>query len=281
MPGKNKRLWTVAGVAALALAGAAGAGTGGKAPAQHPKGAAAVDTARLLAADADPGSWLAAGRDYSEQRYSPLTAINKANVGKLGLSWYADMDTERGQESTPVVVDGVLYVTTAWSMVKAYDAASGKKLWEYDPKVDRGTGQVACCDVVNRGVAAWKGKIYLGALDGRLIALDGKTGKVAWSVQTTDPKEPYTITQVPRIVKGMVIIGNAGAEYTCRGYVSAYDAQTGKMRWRFYTVPAAPGDPTNTPELKKALAGWDGPFWKYGGGATAWDTILYDPKTDL
>jgi PQQ-dependent dehydrogenase (methanol/ethanol family) len=247
----------------------------------HPKGGADVDAARQLAADSEPGTWMSAGRTYSEQRYSPLTMINKGNVKNLSLAWYGDIDTERGQESTPVVVDGVLYVTSAWSMVKAYDAATGEKLWEYDPKVDRSTGQIACCDVVNRGVAAWKGKIYLGALDGRLIALDSKTGKVAWSVQTTDLKAPYTITGVPRIVKGMVIIGNAGAEYTCRGYVSAYDADTGKLKWRFYTVPGKPGDPTNTPELEKAAKTWTGEWWKFGGGATAWDTILYDPKTDL
>ncbi|WP_293905556.1 PQQ-dependent dehydrogenase, methanol/ethanol family [Phenylobacterium sp.] len=244
-------------------------------------GSAAVDDARQLAADREPGTWMSAGRTYDEQRYSPLTVIDKANVKQLGLAWYGDIDTERGQEATPVVVDGVLYVTSAWSMVKAFDARTGRKLWEYDPKVDRATGQIACCDVVNRGVAAWKGRIYLGALDGRLIALDGRTGKVDWSVQTTDPKQPYTITQVPRVVKGMVIIGNAGAEYTCRGYVSAYDAATGKLRWRFYTVPAAPGDPTNTPLLDKAARTWSGEFWKFGGGATAWDTILYDPKTDL
>jgi quinohemoprotein ethanol dehydrogenase len=252
-----------------------------KTPVTHPFGAAAVDSARLLGADNEPGNWMASGRTYSEQRYSPLTGVNKANVSKLGLAWYGDIDTERGQESTPVVVDGVLYITTAWSKVKAYDAKTGKKLWDYDPKVDPANGAVACCDVVNRGVAAWKGKIYLGALDGRLIALDGKTGQVDWSVQTTDPKQPYTITQVPRVVRGLVVIGNAGAEYTCRGYVSAYDAVTGKMKWRFYTVPAAPGDPTNSPLLEKAAKTWTGDFWKYGGGATAWDTILYDPKTDL
>ncbi|HEY3951183.1 PQQ-dependent dehydrogenase, methanol/ethanol family [Phenylobacterium sp.] len=282
----TRRLVTTAAVLSLAMGPALAQTTASKAPASkpaasHPKGAAAVDSARLLAADSEPGTWMATGRTYSEQRYSPLTGINKANVGKLGLAWYADVDTERGQESTPVVVDGVLYFTTAWSKVFAYDAKTGQKLWAYDPKVDPSNGAVACCDVVNRGVAAWKGKIYLGALDGRLIALDAKTGKVDWSVQTTDPKQPYTITQVPRIVKGMVIVGNAGAEYTCRGYVSAYDAASGKLKWRFYTVPGKPGDPTNTPELKKALAGWDGDFWKYGGGATAWDTILYDPKTDL
>jgi PQQ-dependent dehydrogenase (methanol/ethanol family) len=281
MHNKTTLFWAAAGLAVAAmLAGPAGSATG-KAGAGHAKGAAAVDAARLMAADTEPGTWMAAGRTYSEQRYSPLTGINKANIGKLGLAWYADMDTERGQESTPVVVDGVLYVTTAWSKLYAFDAKTGEKLWAYDPKVDPSVGQIACCDVVNRGVAAWKGKIYLGALDGRLIALDGKTGKVAWSVQTTDPKEPYTITQVPRIVKGMVVIGNAGAEYTCRGYVSAYDAQTGKMKWRFYTVPAKPGDPTNSPILEKAAKTWNGEWWKYGGGATAWDSILYDPKTNL
>lgn len=281
MPGweRLRRGLMVAGVAAPLVLGPTLVASAPAGP--HPFGAAAVDSARQLAADSEPGTWMSAGRTYSEQRYSPLTGIDKTNVKRLGLAWYGDIDTERGQEATPVVVDGVLYVTSAWSMVKAYDAATGKKLWEYDPKVDRATGQIACCDVVNRGVAAWQGRLYLGALDGRLIALDAKTGKVAWSVQTTDPKQPYTITQVPRIVKGMVIIGNAGAEYTCRGYVSAYDAATGKMKWRFYTVPAAPGDPTNSPLLDKAAKTWHGDFWKYGGGATAWDTILYDPKTDL
>ncbi|MGZ6016409.1 MAG: PQQ-dependent dehydrogenase, methanol/ethanol family [Phenylobacterium sp.] len=268
-----------AGLVAAFIVGGATAATSKSAT--RPKGSAAVDTARQLAADQEPGTWMSAGRTYSEQRYSPLTGINKANVGKLGLAWYGDIDTERGQEATPVVVDGVMYVTTAWSMLKAYDAKTGEKLWEYDPKVDRAVGQIACCDVVNRGVAAWKGKVYLGALDGRLIALDGRTGKVVWQVQTTDLSQPYTITQVPRIVKGMVVIGNAGAEYTCRGYISAYDAQTGKMKWRFYTVPAKPGDPTNTPILEKAAKTWHGEWWKYGGGATVWDTILYDPKTNL
>jgi len=146
----------------------------------HPMGAAAVDQQRLLNADNEPGSWLAAGRDYNEQRFSSLKQINDKNVGSinLGLSWYGDIDTERGQEATPVVVDGVLYVTSAWSLVKAYDIKTGRKIWEYDPKVNREKkGADACCDVVNRGVAAWNGKIYLGALDGRLIALDGKTGK--------------------------------------------------------------------------------------------------------
>ena len=228
-----------------------------------------------------PGAWMSVGRTTDEQRFSPLAQVDAVSVKGLGLAWYADIDTERGQEATPIVVDGVLYVTSAWSMVKAYDARTGAPLWAYDPKVDRGVGGVACCDVVNRGVAAWKGRIYLAALDGRLIALDGKTGAALWSVQTTDPKLPYTITAAPRIVKGRVIIGNAGAEYACRGYVSAYDAQTGKMVWRFYTVPGNPADGFETPELKRAAATWHGQWWKFGGGATVWDSVVYDPRTNL
>ena len=174
-------------------------------------GAAAVNTERLLGFEKEPGSWLLAGGDYREQRFSRLKQIDDTNVAGLGLAWYADIDTERGQESTPVVVDGVMYLTTAWSMVKAYDIKTGSLLWAYDPAIDRKKGNDACCDVVNRGVAAWNGKIYVGVLDGRLIALDGKTGKVVWEKQTTDTSLPYTITGVPRIVKGKVIIGNGGA----------------------------------------------------------------------
>jgi quinohemoprotein ethanol dehydrogenase len=248
-----------------------------------PMGAAAVDTARQLAADKEPGTWMSAGRTYDEQRYSPLTGINQTNIKSLGLAWYGEVDTERGQESTPVVVDGVMYITTAWSKVYAYNAKTGQQLWKYDPKIDPTIGGIACCDVVNRGVAAWNGKVYLGALDGRLIALDGKTGAVDWSVQTTDLKLPYTITGVPRVYKNTVVIGNGGAEYSVRGYVSAYDSETGKQKWRFYTVPFANDPETKAqPELIKAAKTWGGAEpSKYGGGATAWDAIVYDPKTNL
>jgi quinohemoprotein ethanol dehydrogenase len=248
--------------------------------AAKPIGAAAVDTKRLLAADKEPGSWMGVGRTYWEQRFSPLNSINDKNVGDLGLAWYADIDTERGQESTPVVVDGMMYVTSAWSMVKAFDIQTGKKVWEYDPKVDRAKGADACCDVVNRGVAAWQGKLYLGALDGRLIALDAKTGAVVWSEQTTDTSLPYTITGVPRIVKGKVIIGNGGAEYRVRGYVSAYDADNGKMLWRWFTVPGDPSKPFEQPELADAAKTWNGQWWVIGGGGTVWDGMVYDPELD-
>ncbi|MBI1362165.1 MAG: PQQ-dependent dehydrogenase, methanol/ethanol family [Alphaproteobacteria bacterium] len=248
----------------------------------HEAGAAAVDQARLIHADSEPGSWLAVGRTYSEQRFSPLKQINDKTVKGLGLAWYADMDTERGQESTPVIVDGVMYLTTAWSLVKAYDARTGAKLWEYDPAVDKAKGADACCDVVNRGVAAWHGKIYLAALDGRLIALDGKTGKEVWSTQTVPPGGHHTITGVPRIANGKVFIGNAGAEYDVRGYVSAYDAETGKQVWKWYTVPGDPSKPYENKAMEMAAKTWKGDrYWKLGGGATAWDGFLYDPATNL
>lgn len=243
-------------------------------------GAAALNTQRLVA-DKDPGSWLTAARNYHEQRFSPLKQINDDNVDGLGLAWYADIDTERGQESTPIVLDGVMYLTSAWSMVKAYDIRTGAKLWEYDPGVAKAKAVDACCDVVNRGVAAWNGKLYLGALDGRLIALDGKTGKVVWSVQTTDTSLPYTITGVPRIIKGKVIIGNGGAEYRVRGYVSAYDADTGKQVWRWWTVPGDPSLPFEQPELAGAAKTWTGDaYWQIGGGGTVWDGMAYDPELD-
>jgi PQQ-dependent dehydrogenase (methanol/ethanol family) len=248
----------------------------------HPVGAAAVDQARLLNANSEPGSWLAAGRDYNEQRYSTLNQVNDTNASQLGLAWYADIDTERGQEATPVVVDGVMYLTTAWSMVKAFDIKTGAKLWEYDPQVDKAKGADACCDVVNRGVAAWKGKVYLGALDGRLIALDGKTGKVAWETWTVPKGTHHTITGTPRIANGKVFIGNGGAEYDIRGNIAAFDAETGKQLWTFYTVPGDPSKPYEQPILKKAAATWKGDqYWKLGGGATVWDGIVYDPKTNL
>src|SRR6266446_9053027 len=169
----------------LESAGAAGSPAAGS-PAN-------VDAARIVEADHDAGNWMTYGRTYSEQRFSPLSRISADNVKQLGLAWYADLDTNRGQEATPLVIDGVLYVSTAWSMVKAYDAKTGKPLWSYDPEVPRELGVEGCCDVVNRGVAAWNGKIYIGTFDGRLVALDARTGKPAWSVATGDQKN-LTIT---------------------------------------------------------------------------------------
>jgi quinohemoprotein ethanol dehydrogenase len=241
----------------------------------------AVDDARIIRADDEPGNWMTYGRTYSEQRFSPLKRINDANVSQLGLAWFYDLDTRRGQEATPIVVDGVMYFTTAWSKVFALDAATGAVLWSYDPKVPPEWAVNACCDVVNRGVAVWGGKVFFGTLDGRLIALDAATGYPAWDKLTIDRKFRYTITGAPRVVKGKVIIGNGGAEMGVRGYVSAYDAETGEMAWRFYTVPGDPAKPFENPVLAKAAKTWSGAWWKYGGGGTVWNAMAYDPELDL
>jgi quinohemoprotein ethanol dehydrogenase len=243
--------------------------------------AANVDAKRMGAADREPGNWMSYGRTYSEQRFSPLDRITADNVKRLGLAWYADFETNRGQEATPLVIDGVLYVSTAWSMVKAFDAKSGALLWSYDPGVPRVLGVRACCDVVNRGVAAWQGKIFVGTVDGRLVALDARTGKPLWSVVTVDPNKPYTITGAPRVIKGRVLIGNGGSEYGVRGYVSAYEADTGKLAWRFYTVPGNPAEPAESPILAEAAKTWHGEWWKEGGGGTVWESISYDPELNL
>jgi len=244
-----------------------------------------VTEARLLAAEGDPDNWLSHGRTYAEQRYSPLEDINDGNIGELSLAWTVELDTNRGQEATPVVVDGVMYVSTAWSKVMAVDAANGEVLWRYDPEVIGAKGAHACCDVVNRGVAVWEGKVFAGTIDGRLVALDAATGRELWDTVTVDQDKPYTITGAPRVVRGKVLIGNSGAELGVRGYVSAYDAETGELAWRFYTVPGNPADgpdgaASDEAFAKFAGATWHGNWWEMGGGGTVWDSIVYDPEFD-
>lgn len=239
-----------------------------------------VDDAALVAADADPANWITYGHTYSEQRFSRLKQIDEQSVNKLGLAWSFDMGTLRGLESTPLVKDGVLYATSAWSLVYAFDARTGRSLWTYDPHVAKDHGKFVCCDVVNRGVALYRGRVYVGTLDGRLIALDAKTGAVVWDAQTTPKDGPYAITGAPRIAKGRVIIGNAGSEYPVRGYVSAYDAETGKLVWRTYTVPGDPSKPFESEAMRRAAATWSGEWWKAGGGGSPWDPIVYDPELD-
>ena len=242
---------------------------------------AAVDDARLLAGEPDGANWLSYGRTYDEQRFSPLTQVSDTNVGQLGLEWSSDLDTARGQEATPIVVDGVMYITTAWSMVKAYDAATGKPLWSYDPEVPREKLVDVCCDAVNRGVAVYKGKVYVATIAGHLVALNADTGAVIWDKKTTPENSHMTITGAPRIVKGKVLIGSAGAEYITRGYLAAFDAETGAEAWRFYTVPGDPSKPFEGKHLEAASKTWGADAWKDGGGGTVWDSITYDPKTDL
>ena len=262
-------------LAATAACNVTGAGNTTASPA-----ATSGVTDALIAAAAE-GEWLSYGRDYNEQRFATLTQINDTNVKDLGLAWSADLDTARGQEATPLMHDGVLYISSAWSLVKAYDATTGKLLWAYDPKVPRETLVRVCCDAVNRGVALYGDKVFVAALDGRLIALDQKTGKEVWSKVIVPDQQSYAITGAPRIAKGKVLIGSAGAEYKARGSLAAFDPETGAELWRFHTVPGNPADGFENPAMERAAKTWSGKWWELGGGGTVWDSITYDPTTNL
>ncbi len=240
-----------------------------------------VDDARLRAAAAEPESWLTHGGSYAEQRYSALARIDEANVAQLGLAWSFDLATERGVEATPLVADGALYVTSSWSVVHALDAATGALLWSHDPQVPRSHARAICCGVVNRGAALFGDRLYVGTLDGRLVALERASGRVVWQVQTTDPAQPYSITGAPRVVEGRVLIGNAGADFGVRGYVSAYDAASGALLWRTHTVPGNPADGFESEAMRRAAETWTGEWWRAGGGGTVWDAIAYDPELRL
>ena len=233
-----------------------------------------------------PQEWVTYGGTYDEQRYSRLNLINTRNVNQLGVAWTYELKTDRGVEATPIVADGIMYVTSAWSVVHALDAETGKELWVYDPEVDRTKGVKGCCDVVNRGVAIYEGKVFVGVFDGRLEALDAKTGKRLWSQVTVDQSRPYTITGAPRVANGLVLIGNGGAELGVRGYLSAYDAATGKLVWRFYTTPNPDKKPDNAASdnvlAAKGNESWsdEGEWRRSGGGGTVWDSIVYDQEND-
>ncbi len=269
---------------ALSLGGAS-AQTPAKGSPDHVKAAtSAVDGAMIRANTATSNDWPTIGLDYAETRFSKLNQITAENVGKLGLVWSYPLESSRGVEATPLVVDGIMYVTASWSVVHAIDARTGKRLWSYDPKVDREKGYKGCCDVVNRGVALWKGKVFVGVYDGRLVALDAATGKVAWEKDTLIDKEhSYTITGAPRVFNGKVLIGNGGAEYGARGYITAYDAETGNQAWRWFSVPGDPSKPFEDESMAAAAKTWDpsGKYWVNGGGGTIWDTITFDPELNM
>ena len=240
-----------------------------------------VDGAFISANAAKTPDWPTIGVDYAETRYSRLDQINAANVKDLGLAWSYNLESTRGVEATPVVVDGIMYVSASWSVVHAIDTRTGNRIWTYDPQVDRSTGFKGCCDVVNRGVALWKGKVFVGAWDGRLIALDAATGKEVWQKNTFEgQKGSLTITGAPRVFKGKVIIGNGGAEYGVRGYITAYDAETGEQKWRWFSVPGDPSKPFEDESMKRAARTWDpsGKWWEAGGGGTMWDSMTFDAE---
>ena len=228
--------------------------------------------------------WPTHGFDYAETRFSPLAQISADNVENLGLAWSYNLESTRGVEATPLVVDGVMYVSASWSIVHALDAKTGKKLWTYDPEVPGEAGSRGCCDVVNRGVAVHYGNVYVASYDGRLIAIDAKTGEKVWETNTLpDNDMSYTITGAPRVVNGNVIIGNGGAEFGVRGYITAYDAKTGAQKWRWYTVPGNPNEPFENEAMARAAKTWDpsGKYWEAGGGGTVWDSIVFDPDLNL
>ena len=255
-----------------------------------------VDDHALINASRDGNDWLSNGRDYTEQRYSPLTQINASNVSRLGLAWYYDTGSDRGTvETTPIVSGGVMYATLPWSVVVALDARTGQEKWRWDPHIPHMNfpagsagnpnkvreGPSVCCGPANRGVALYEGKVYVGTLDSRLVALDQETGKMVWEAQTIDKNADYSITGAPRIARGKVIIGNAGGEYGVRGFVSAYDAETGKEIWRWYTVPGDPSKPFENKAMEAAAKTWAGEWWKLGGGGNVWDGIAYDPELNM
>ena len=265
--------WT-AGVLVAAAAICTAAWAADKAPAKGVDG-------KAIAASA-AGEWLEHGRTYYEQRYSPLDKVNRASVKGLGLAWHYDFGERQGLEATPIVHNGVIYVTTDFSEVWAFDARSGRKLWSYVPET-RYWQINTCCSPVNRGVAIWGDKVFVGALDGRLIALDAWTGKVVWTTQTFPKTTRLSITGAPRVIKGVVIIGNGGAELGVRGFVAGYDAATGKRKWKFYMVPGKTDHDGEASDaaMKIAYPTWHGHWWDYGGGGTPWDGMAYDPDLDL
>lgn len=268
---------------ATLLGGAANAQT--KGTPDHIKAVtSAIDSAAITANTATSKDWPTYGLDYAETRFSKLNQITAENVKDIGLMWTYNLESIRGVEATPLVVDGIMYVSAPWSVVHAVDTRTGKRLWTFDPGVDREKGYRGCCDVVNRGVALYKGKVFVGAYDGRLVALDAATGAKVWEKDTViDRKMSYTITGAPRVFNGKVVIGNGGAEYGVRGYVTAYDAETGNQAWRWFTVPGDPAKPFEDDSMAAAAKTWDpaGKYWVNGGGGSAWDTITFDPDLNM
>ena len=232
--------------------------------------------------------WVAYGTNWAEQRFSPLKEIDASNVNRLGLAWSSELPLAAGnpqthQENTPLVFNGVLYGITPWSITYAVDLRTHKEIWRADPAVDQAVWQSRiCCGVVNRGLALYEDKVIAPVVDGRLRALDAATGKVVWEVRVSPDNQAYTITMAPRVIKGgRIIIGVSGGEFVVRGFFSAYDAKTGKLDWRFYTVPGDPSKPFEHPELAPAAKTWSNDWWKMGGGAGVWNGMAYDGDNDI
>jgi quinohemoprotein ethanol dehydrogenase len=254
-------------------------------PADQPSVTQALNATRLIDARQinDPKraqDWLSHGRTWSEQRFSPLDQISTRNVSDLGLAWSLDLPSKGTLEATPLVSNGIVYTTGSWGVVFAVDARNGKLIWSYDPQAQMRSAEAIVWDR-HRGVALWKGKVYVAVADGRLIALDAVTGKKLWEAQTFDRSIPYGSTGAPRVFDGRVIIGMSGGDIGTRGYASAYDAETGKLLWRFYAVPGDPAQGFESKAMAMAAKTWTGEWWKYGGGGNPWNAFSYDPKLKL
>jgi quinohemoprotein ethanol dehydrogenase len=232
---------------------------------------------------ATDGDWLSYGLTPGETRYSPLKQIDATNVSRLGLEWsYVVGDGGGDQEATPLVWNNTIFSVTNWSIVFAVDARTGKEKWRWDPEVNRkATSDKMCCGVVNRGIAIYNGKVYVPTIDGRLQALDAETGKPVWETRVCYPQLEQTLTIAPRIAKGKVIVGTAGGDRPTRGFFAAYDAETGREVWKFYTVPGDPAKGHESKAMRDAASTWDGEWWKLGGGGSVWDGISYDPESEL
>jgi quinohemoprotein ethanol dehydrogenase len=246
----------------------------------------AADTKPVTDADiartSNTSDWLAYGRTHDEQRFSPLTDINTSNVGQLGAAWHLDLPNDSGLVSTPLVANGVLYFTGSMNVVRAVDARSGKLLWTHDPQVAAEiAGRKKTGWMHNRGLSLYGNKLFSATWDGRLQALDLQTGKLIWSTRTFDMGEPLYITGAPKAFKNKVLIGNGGTENgPSRGYVTAYDADTGKQVWRFYIVPGNPADGFENDAMAMAAKTWTGNWWERGGGGNAWHAFTYDEELD-
>ncbi len=227
--------------------------------------------------------WLAYGRTHNERRFAPIDDINVSNVKNLKVDWYMDLPGDVGLVSTPLVIDGILYFTGTMNIVRAVDAVTGELLWTFNPEVGkqiRGKRQAGF--VHNRGLSFYKGKIFGATWDGRLFALDFKSGEKLWMVQTFDPERALYITGAPKAFKDKVLIGNGGTENgPSRGFVTAYDAETGEEAWKFYVVPGDPAKGFENDAMKMAAATWKGEWWKHGGGGNAWHGFTYDPDFDV
>ena len=282
-PVRGRVAWSAARVGALALAGCLAACSDPGWQGNRPF-VGWVDERRVLAAaDAEPGSWLAHGQTYDELRFPSLTQINRDTVQNLGLAWFKNLGNRHRAQTTPLVIDGVMYFTDAWSVAYAVNAETGEELWRFDPLTDKRSIRYACCGgAINRGMAAYKGKLYFATFDARLFALDQATGEKLWDVDTSlrPSHNPYTVTGAPRVVRDKVFIGQSSSEFGLRGYLSAYDANTGELEWRFFTVPGDPSKPFEHPELEAAAKTWSGQWWELGGGGTVWNAIVYDADFD-